>query len=78
VIMTDERRVIAVTKEKLQNSLKENLTRQDLVLNESVICTVTKFIEILWLVVTVTLVHDWTYCSAIFLKDYTALSLCND
>jgi hypothetical protein len=29
------------------------MTKQDLVLNEFVICTVTKFIETLWLVVTV-------------------------
>ena len=37
----------------LQNSLKENMTKQDLVLNEFVICSVTKFVETLWLVVTV-------------------------
>ena len=58
------RRVTSLTKEKLQNSLKETLTKQNPVLNESMICTVTKFIETLYLVCTVTLVNDWTYCSA--------------
>jgi hypothetical protein len=47
VIMTGDRRVTSLTKEKLRNSLKENLTEQNLVLNESVISRVTKFIETL-------------------------------
>lgn len=43
-MIKDDRRVTSVAKEKLQNSLKENLAKQDLVFNDSVICTVTQFI----------------------------------
>ena len=57
--MTDE----GVLQQLRRRSLKENLTKLDLMLSESMICTVTKFIDTLYLVCTVTLVNDWAYCS---------------